>query len=557
MPRKVFISVLGAGTYRECTYRGKNSETRTKYIQEATLLEIQAQSWKDTDAAYILLTNKAEAKHWLKSDDGEGLEAILKNLNLPCLVKGVKIPDGRDETEMWAIFQTAFDLLEDGDVLYFDLTHAFRYIPMLILVLSSYAKFLKNTTVAYMSYGNWEVSNENGGIAPIVDLLPLAVLQNWTSSAFAFKKMGNVRSLADAIREYSSLYADKSLSNSAMSLSKSLIKFESQIETCRGAEIVKGKVAEEVRSNIKVIEKSSLPKPIIEILHEIRSEIQPFETDSLNNIKGALTWCLTFGLVQQGYTLCQEGILTVICNKLADLNPFNTGDEKADQKSYRHFWSSILGVRGETARDESSWENELDSHRELARSCFAMDWVKSFRVKYSELTKRRDQLNHAGFTGAMTSGEIIDKFKEIVEKCMEIFDMSLTISSETPAKPSPTYFINVSNHPIGGWSESQRKAAESLGELKEIQFPNVDPTVSNEALMKLTDETYSRIMSITEGKAAVVHIMGEMTLTYALVSRLKASGIRCVASTTQRVVKELGDGKRETTFSFVSFRDYQ
>jgi len=49
--------------------------------------------------------------------------------------------------------------------------------------------------------------------------------------------------------------------------------------------------------------------------------------------------------------------------------------------------------------------------------------------------------------------------------------------------------------------------------------------------------------------------MGEMTFTFQLVERLKAFGIRCVASTTKRVVEEDGD-KRTYTFKFVQFREY-
>ena len=50
--------------------------------------------------------------------------------------------------------------------------------------------------------------------------------------------------------------------------------------------------------------------------------------------------------------------------------------------------------------------------------------------------------------------------------------------------------------------------------------------------------------------------MGEMTLTFRIVELLKAQGIRCVASTTERIVTDLPDNRKETQFAFVQFREY-
>lgn len=49
--------------------------------------------------------------------------------------------------------------------------------------------------------------------------------------------------------------------------------------------------------------------------------------------------------------------------------------------------------------------------------------------------------------------------------------------------------------------------------------------------------------------------MGEMNFTYALVSKLKAHNIRCVASTTKRETVE-ENGVKISKFNFVRFREY-
>jgi len=49
--------------------------------------------------------------------------------------------------------------------------------------------------------------------------------------------------------------------------------------------------------------------------------------------------------------------------------------------------------------------------------------------------------------------------------------------------------------------------------------------------------------------------MGELTFTFNVVKNLAVRKIKCVASTTERNVKEI-DGKKITEFKFVRFREY-
>lgn len=115
-------------------------------------------------------------------------------------------------------------------------------------------------------------------------------------------------------------------------------------------------------------------------------------------------------------------------------------------------------------------------------------------------------------------------------------------------------FINLTNHPISGWSEDQLKAAKAYGEVIDFNFPDIEPFFTSQEINDLADTTVVEIMGVDTHP--VVHIMGEMTFTYAVVSRLKANGIICVASTTERLVKMLPDGKKISEFKFVQFREY-
>ena len=113
-------------------------------------------------------------------------------------------------------------------------------------------------------------------------------------------------------------------------------------------------------------------------------------------------------------------------------------------------------------------------------------------------------------------------------------------------------FLNISNHPSARWDEKQKQAALSFGagEIVDIQFPNVPPTSTERELEELC-----RLITGTISQQDIVHVMGEMGLTYKIVSVLRAKQVETFHSTTERIVEEV-DGKKVVRFEFVQFRPY-
>ena len=117
-------------------------------------------------------------------------------------------------------------------------------------------------------------------------------------------------------------------------------------------------------------------------------------------------------------------------------------------------------------------------------------------------------------------------------------------------------FLNLSNHPSTAWSSEQLRAAEAFGEVTDMTFPTVSPEADVTEVQQMADDYCQQIMQINKMQPIIVHIMGEMTFCFALVARLKAAGIRCVASTTIRNSDLMPDGKKVSEFHFCKFRDY-
>ena len=100
MGRKVFITFLGTGKYKECiyTYSNKESEVVT-YVQTATIKLFAP----DFDKYFVFCTELASSTHF-------------ENLNREVGGKFSKIdiPEGVSEEEIWKIFQLVFDVLEEN-----------------------------------------------------------------------------------------------------------------------------------------------------------------------------------------------------------------------------------------------------------------------------------------------------------------------------------------------------------------------------------------------------------------------------------------------------------
>jgi hypothetical protein len=121
--------------------------------------------------------------------------------------------------------------------------------------------------------------------------------------------------------------------------------------------------------------------------------------------------------------------------------------------------------------------------------------------------------------------------------------------------------INLSNHPQAKWDNKQLEAAnKQYGSIFDIPFPNIDPSLSTNEVALLATEYFNKIVNIfdectNEPFENAVHIQGEFTFVFQLVTMLKQSGISCVASTSNRMIREEGN-KKIIEFNFVQFRVY-
>jgi len=116
--------------------------------------------------------------------------------------------------------------------------------------------------------------------------------------------------------------------------------------------------------------------------------------------------------------------------------------------------------------------------------------------------------------------------------------------------------INITNHPINSWSNSQlQEAVVQYGEVVDWPFPLIPPEADENTVYKMAVELVNEVVSKYD-QNITVHIMGEQTFCFDAVMEFARYGIKCVASTTTRNVYLNGKGDKVTHFDFVRFRSY-
>lgn len=564
MARKIFISVLGTGFYEECRYATEGFVSHpTRYIQSATIELLNVAEWESTSAVYILITKSAATQNW-ESESGFRKDRNGKNHAYAGLrgelsrypnVQGIPIPDGKNEEEMWAIFSTVFDKLQEGDELYFDLTHSFRYLPMLILVLGNYAKFLKNVMIRHISYGNYEALDKETGIAPIIDLLPLSALQDWTFAAANFVKNGDVANLVKLSEDklIPVLKRTEGKDANASELRKYIKTLKQVVEDlrfCRGNNLYEAKKFKRLQEQELAAPSVSI-KPLAPIIADLQKSLSMFDTTpSSTNCLKAAQWCYDKGLYQSSVTFLQEGIVTFFCQRYG-VDPKNKEEREAVNKAFKKREFELLG-------NPASYKRETNEVLEpLVDKIACDDYLqhKELVFSFSDLSNVRNDFNHSGMRrGTPLTGE---NLKKAVNKYLGMF-LKILLRSEPsiPAVPLPPLFVNLSNHPTSRWSEEQCNAAASYGKCIDMPFPVVNPMADEEEIREQVDKIAQPILEQAERFQVTVHVMGEMTTTFALVKLLSQKGISCVASTSYRIVEELTDGTKRVDFRFNRFRRY-
>jgi CRISPR-associated Csx2 family protein len=435
---KAYLSFLGTNDYLPCSYYQQQLRLveNVRFVQEATI-RLHCRDWGPEDRIFIFTTQDAEKKNW--HDDGHvdgktgeilkrnGLKTRIQKIGLSAPVQSITIPEGKSEEEIWEIFRIVFDILNDGDELVFDITHAFRSIPMLAIVVLNYAKVLKNVELKGIYYGAFEIL---GSIAearrispqkrrvPILNLTSFDQLMEWSVAVDRFIETGNAGLVGHLTRRGVEpiLRQTKGRDKAATvikNIGNGLDTFTRMLATCRGKKI--SEAAGYLKKEIGRCEESDLLPLLNPLLERIREQIDHFGGSSLLDGLNAARWCHNHNLTQQAYTILQE---TLIGYFVASIG------QDSSNLQLREIASQAIKIFSDNL-PETDWRTPAAHQEKITRAFLNLFRERSELIKMiKQISDYRNDLNHAGYRQNPMPPELfgeklsvfLDRFEDYLKK---------------------------------------------------------------------------------------------------------------------------------------------
>ncbi|MCS6821812.1 MAG: TIGR02221 family CRISPR-associated protein, partial [Microscillaceae bacterium] len=452
--KTIFISTLGTGNYDSTTYTYQNQSAQpTKFVQKAILELVSKVNNVKIDEVLIFTTSKAKEKHYT------ALVQEFESLNIS--PEPVDIIEAQNTAEIWNIFTTIYQNIPENSQLIIDITHAFRYMPMLLVILLPYSKMLKNIEVIGIYYGEFEKSRENN---PIIDITSFHTLQEWTLATYDFIKNGNAKYLASLahlaqtqIKPMLAETKDKDANASiTRSIAKKLKEFTEYIEVCRSKKLIEGNFAD-VAHQIESISQDFIPA-FTPLFDEIKGVMSNYKKNTLENQLHAVEYCIHKGKIQQAATFLHEYVTSFVAKSIGE-----NYEDKDIRKDIREVISGYLSFTGQ-GKERQKWSYKLKDKPKEDELLDKIDRIpnsKEIAKVSSSLSNLRNDLNHAGYTKTPSSYDKMLKnltsyYSKITQKLAEI----PTIESTSEIKPvQERFLLNFTNHKFEGWTDKQKEAA--------------------------------------------------------------------------------------------------
>lgn len=468
-----YLTVLGINTYQECTYQlGEHQET-SRYIQEA-LIKILIKKGIIIDEIVVFLTDRAKKENWEQAvtmfpnrfkkefckkypelvskitpilehteywnDSQEpspefGLKSILETAFPKIPKKDITIQEGKTTEELWEIYQSILDSVQEGDEIIFDLTHGFRTIPMLAIVALDCLRKNKKVKVSHLLYGAYDAREVETNIAPVFDVTMFLDIMDWSHALYTFDEFGTSAPVYElGTREIKIINQNEDNRNNYKSELKRLKKFvgalnifSKTMDTCRGRYIENKKEQSISAAAINLLltieevelEQNSFLKPLLPMVASIKNQVGKFaQKDNLETGMQTIAWCIEKGKMQQAYTALEESIITMAC-RLCDVSEVG----KENRQNVVSYAITSIGKENEKNRVKKnancSEENKKITSKTVEEvKCKLKNNYMELVDLANEVKDMRNDLNHFGFTNNEMG---CDNFKDNIKEKFKIF----------------------------------------------------------------------------------------------------------------------------------------
>jgi len=390
------ITFLGTGNYQPAIYVDSGKEFETCFFVQAVA------EWHKPDEVLIMLTPTAK-----KQENWGKLQDILHQSDIN--FRGVDIPDGRSETELWEIFQALAGQFEQGEEVLFDVTHAFRSLPVLALLAANYLRVARGITMLDVVYGAYEAREEETNRAPVFSLMPFMNLLDWVTATDRFIKSGDANDLGQLLKEANKVphmqdnIPKSELPTRLSGLSGTLGDLSNALRLTRPQEVAK--YSAQLAERIQGVEEEAnrYAPPFGVLLDQISNAYLPFSDDSLKTQLDLVNWYVERGQEVQAVTLANEWCISWTCQQLG----LEVSERKTRESVTRAISSISRKRRGE----------KYDDHP-LIECVSKLDNCEAKIILWDKLSGLRNDIAHCGMREE--KGQTVKLIQQVVTYITEL-----------------------------------------------------------------------------------------------------------------------------------------
>lgn len=382
------LTFIGTSNYSETKYQYINTIIQTNLFPKAF------EQFFTFKKLFIVATEEAEKKH-------------IRNCNCNTPVELIKIPEGRNENELWNIFEIISKAIPDKSNLVVDVTHGFRSLPIVVLAVLLYLKTVKNINIDKVIYGAFEAKIED--VSPVFDLTPFLNIIDWSYSVNDFVNYGNssrLKNILEAVHKSTYLNKKKWKSQNLYGLGNSLSNLSDALSITRIEEsiVIANKLNKKLRNVTNDIIHLPNAKPLEPLLGMINSKFENLLLDpselfqkagfraQIKMIEDYLNNCQ----YMQAITLSREILVSKLC-VLLDFHPISERD------------------KAERILNNIDTSNQTDLVNDNIQS------IEDFRNIWDNVKDIRNDINHAGMKKSSTKTlKAIQNIKNYSQKTIEL-----------------------------------------------------------------------------------------------------------------------------------------
>jgi CRISPR-associated Csx2 family protein len=340
-------------------------------------------------------------------------------------VEFVRIPEGRSERELWEIFDRVVSVVNEGEAILLDITHAFRSIPMIVFAAAAYLRGARRVRVERIVYGAYEA--RDGGRAPIFDLTPLLDLLDWLSGTEFFIRRSDAMLLAERLRgvqRQAWLRRAEGRPSRLQPVSSKLEEFSRALHLARPLDVMRSAMDLSRMLEDAASEAERWAKPFATILRDVRREAEGFAYDrpdqldreSLGRQLRLIEHLVSRGLWMQAVVLMREWFINWVILQRGGLHWLDRDVREGLADRVLNEVARRLRRGGEPEREETvNWEG-------LAKWFEGLPNCREIAQTWDSITQLRNDVAHCGMRkDAVSISSIEQRTKEILQRLKRLY----------------------------------------------------------------------------------------------------------------------------------------